>query len=222
MRPDPLILGLAGHAGAGKDTAAAYLHEVYGFHRFAFADPLREMLFALLDAAGADHVYVTERHLKEQPIPELHSEEGGAISYRRLAQTLGTEWARTQFGQGFWLRVASRALGLTGWPSAHHPVHELIVISDVRFANEAAWIKTLGGAVVRLHRHHSLSTHASETQVQGLEAWAEVDNTGSPEALSRRLDELMARLGIPPKPAEAPIKVAAWYPIPVDTSETLQ
>ncbi len=28
--PDPIVIGIAGHAGAGKDTAALYLVERYG------------------------------------------------------------------------------------------------------------------------------------------------------------------------------------------------
>ena len=46
---DPTILGLAGAAGSGKDTAADYLCTHYGFVRCAFADGLKTMLEALLE-----------------------------------------------------------------------------------------------------------------------------------------------------------------------------
>lgn len=34
-------IGLAGHAGVGKDSAAAHLASAYGYARVAFADPIR-------------------------------------------------------------------------------------------------------------------------------------------------------------------------------------
>jgi hypothetical protein len=41
------ILGLSGYARCGKDSAAAVLVEEFGFTRVAFADKLREVLYAL-------------------------------------------------------------------------------------------------------------------------------------------------------------------------------
>lgn len=38
------IIGLTGHAGAGKSTLAEYLCTKYGFSRLAFADALKGML----------------------------------------------------------------------------------------------------------------------------------------------------------------------------------
>ena len=42
-----MILGFAGPAGAGKDTAAAHLVAHHGYERRAFADPMRAALYAL-------------------------------------------------------------------------------------------------------------------------------------------------------------------------------
>lgn len=195
-RPDPFILGLTGPAGVGKDTAAEHLVRAHGFHRFAFADPLREMLFALLEQAGIDYAWVTEPHLKERPIPGL------GVSYRQLAQTLGTEWGRQQLGADFWLRVAGLSLGLSSAVlGAHHPIHDRIVIPDVRFPDEAAWIQRLGGAVIRIERPTMpVREHISEQLLTCFQPWATVLNTGTVPELHAALDPLIATLPLPPRP----------------------
>lgn len=196
--PDPFIVGFSGPAGVGKDTAADHLVRAHGFHRFAFADPLREMLFALLEQAGVDHAWATEPHLKEQPIPGL------GVSYRHLAQTLGTEWARQQLGADFWLRVASMALGLSG--AGGHvtaPIHDRIVIPDVRFPDEAAWITAQGGVVIRISRPvPGVRPHISEQLLDHIEPWAVVPNHGPITELHHRLDALMQQLFHPEQPLE--------------------
>lgn len=191
MLPDPLIIGLAGNAGVGKDAAAVYLQTAHRFEQYAFADPIRDMLGALLERCGIDHTWMTEPALKERPIPGL------GASYRALAQLLGTEWARQHLGEDFWLKTASLALGLSsarpGWPGA--PIHDRLVISDVRFPNEAHWIVQQGGVVIRIHREtRGVRAHLSETQLHLIQPWAEIDNNGSLQQLYRQLDVLVHRL----------------------------
>ena len=42
-----VIIGLSGYAQSGKDTVANILVQHYGYKRVAFADKIRECLFAL-------------------------------------------------------------------------------------------------------------------------------------------------------------------------------
>lgn len=178
------IIGLMGLAGAGKDTAADHLEAVHGFARYAFADPMRTMLEAMLVDAGLDYAYMYEPALKEQPIP------GIGHSYRHLAQTLGTEWGRQQLGTDFWLNLAGLNLGLP-----HAPIHDRIVITDVRFPNEAAWIQQHGGKVLRIQRNTApVRSHISEQLMTEIEPWATVDNFGPVEHLHAQLDALLHRL----------------------------
>lgn len=186
--PDPIVIGLCGAAGAGKDTAADYLCEHAGFVRYAFAEPLRNMLELMLTEAGIDYAWVHERALKEQPIPGL------GISYRRLAQTLGTEWGRQTLHADFWLALAELHLGLHGGPTAA-PVHDRIVITDVRFPNEAAWVARRGGVVVRVQRPApAVAAHVSEAHAAHLAAWLTLDNSGSVAALHDQLDAMLDAL----------------------------
>jgi hypothetical protein len=141
--PGLKLVGLTGPAGSGKDSAADHLCAHYGFVRAAFADPIRDMLAQLLEAVGVDHAVMTERHLKEQPLIDLHDK-----SSRQLMQTLGTEWGRKLVGVNLWVRAMEVRMGL----STGAPVNDRIVITDVRFANEAEMIKAYGGEILAIER----------------------------------------------------------------------
>ena len=65
------------------------------------------MLCSLFDLAGIDGAWTTDRALKELPTTL-------GWSYRHLAQSLGTEWARAQLADDFWLRVAGARLDAPG------------------------------------------------------------------------------------------------------------
>lgn len=49
-----------------------------------------------------------DRVKKEQPIPQL-----GGKSFRRLAQTLGTEWGRNCVGDSIWCDIVLDRVGLS-------------------------------------------------------------------------------------------------------------
>ena len=171
------LIGLCGAAGSGKSTVGAMLVQEHGFSSWAFAEPLRDMLAALFEAAGIDHAWMTEPGRKEQPIPEL------GLSARLLMQTLGTDWGRS-LDPALWVRVTARALGLHDLPDSM-PVHDRIVITDVRFPSEAAWIQALGGHVVLVDRPdvQPVRPHESEAHYLHLGHTATLDNSGGLEQL---------------------------------------
>jgi hypothetical protein len=186
MNRDPLIIGLTGLAGAGKDTVADRLCAAHGFERHAFAEPIRDMLTALLTGAGIDYAHLFERDLKELPVP------GIGVSGRRMMQTLGTEWGRSLDTQ-LWVRVAAVTLGLDDLPNTS-PVHDRIVLTDVRFPNEAAWIRSLGGYTWRVVRPApAVAEHVSEQHINQLPSDLSIDNSGTLEDLHDEVD-FFARL----------------------------
>lgn len=94
------LIGLAGVARSGKDTAAAFLHEMPNVSSFALADPLKlgcQIIFGLSDEETWCDSY------KEIPIQHWQK------SPRQLFQMVGTEWMRT-FNPDFWLMRASRVI----------------------------------------------------------------------------------------------------------------
>lgn len=176
------IVGLTGFAGAGKDTAAQFLKEALAARQkrvacMAFADPIRAALMAM----GVPSSYMNERSLKEAPIP------GIGVSYRLLAQTLGTEWGRQQISADFWVSLVEQRL--QGLDMVHH-LPNVLVMTDVRFQNEADWIRRQHGMLVRVDRQGvaPVRCHVSERELHGIEHV--VRNDSDLEALRTRCDAL--------------------------------
>ena len=182
------LVGLCGAAGSGKSTAGDILVDRHGFTSWAFAEPLRDMLAAMFEPAGIDHRWFTEPGLKEQPIPEL------GFTGRLLMQTLGTEWGR-KLDPSLWVRLTSRALGLHDLPDST-PVHDRIVITDVRFPEEAEWIRRVGGHVVLVDRPQAVPVrqHESEAHYRRLEHTAVIDNSGGLEQLHAQVSHALMRI----------------------------
>lgn len=184
----PNIIGLMGPAGSGKDTVREILAK-HGYYGFAFADPIREMLKPLLLACGVGLNWMTDRALKEQPMPVL------GVSYRQLAQTLGTEWARAQ-APDFWLRIAAASMMEVSISTFGPPC---FVISDVRFPNEAEWIRHLGGQIWRIDRAdvEPVRRHTSEALIDRIEPDFVLENNGSVDDLPVAVATALALMSTP-------------------------
>lgn len=182
---DVLLVGIVGRAGVGKTTVSEYLQAAHQFEAHALADPIKTMLHALFVDIGVDYAHLFDADKKHLPIPEL-----GGITARRLMQTLGTDWGLDMISPDLWTRAADLVLGL---PLA--PVHDRIVISDVRFQREADWLRAHGGRLVRLTRQKAQhpGRHRSEAEADGIAVDAEIANDGPLEDLYGELEVLLAQ-----------------------------
>lgn len=180
------ILGLHGPIGSGKDTAADALGP-RGFTRMSFADPLRvagSMVY------GIPLRYFIDRELKESPLPN------SKMTPRRVLQIMGTEVCRS-IEERLWvkrtmLRIAS-AMDARSEISMSHPNMISgaggikVVIPDVRFQNEADFVRFVGGRIVRLSRPYLDAQqlmkkgggHASESGISSHPTDIELVNSGS-------------------------------------------
>lgn len=181
----PRLIGLVGYAGTGKDTVRHLLETEHGFVGLAFADPIRAMLRALFTTNGIDEKYIDERDHKEATIEDLLTAQ--PVTYRQMAQTLGTEWGRN-LSPDFWLQIAGAFIA-----EQRRRGERLFVISDVRFINEAQWIKDAGGELWHVHRPGvaAVRPHASEAEIAHIEVDRVIDNSGSLDDLWSRVDDVM-------------------------------
>jgi len=155
-----MIIGLTGYAQSGKDTVAKILVENYGYTRVAFADKIREFLYEtnpMYDSMAGEPVFVkakVDRDGWENAKKSPH--------IRRLLQNSGVA-ARKIFGEDFWVNQVFKDID----PSSN------IVITDVRFSNEAEAIKLItqftgiGSQVWRIKRIgvDAVNAHVSESQM---------------------------------------------------------
>lgn len=164
--PQIPLIGITGRARSGKDTVANFIVAAQGGYRYSFADPLRAMLVPL----GVDLNDPYWQARKEEVIPAL------GVSPRRLMQTLGTEWGRVMINPDMWLIMAQQRL------LAHGPG---MVIPDVRFENEAAWVRKHGGRIIHLTRPNTkaVEAHASEAGIVFVDTDVALFNTGTLEEL---------------------------------------
>lgn len=188
------LIGLVGHAGTGKDTAAAFLPA----KKFSFAGPMKEFVKRAFDFTD-EQVYGASEH-RNRPDPRYTRPDGVPLTPRHALQTLGTEWGRScyenvwaEFGVRTateWLKENTAAKRLTGWPYDD----AIAVITDCRFVNEAKAIRAAGGEVWRIVRPgHVLppevANHPSETEQDTPEMEAFVTRTIVNDGTLERLKE---------------------------------
>jgi len=163
------LIGLAGPAGSGKDTIADYLVETYDYDKMSFAAPIKDALCAMFNW---DPSKLNDREWKEAVLPDIGK------SPRQLMQTLGTEWGRNLVNPHLWLIIAKGEIEY----AQHHDFD--IVVSDVRFENEAKMIREMGGVIWHIERDPKAAkmAHASEAGVERTLDDVLFLNTGTIEA----------------------------------------
>lgn len=151
-----MIVGFAGAAGSGKDTAAAALIAGMGFRKASFAQHLKDTLDFLF---GWESDWES-LEWKETPNPAAYN-----LTPREIAQSFGTDWGRNRINDNLWVDRAVLNLSIRSEP--HH------VFTDVRFPNEAAAIRSAGGIIiyVRCEDRMAAATELSNHESEGWQEW---------------------------------------------------
>lgn len=123
-----LIVGLSGYPKSGKNHMAAVLKMHYGFLPVTLALP-----FKLLAVA------------RGMPFEEVLGDKQKSLETRRYLQRKGTEEGRDLHGEDWWVLHADAFIRYYATFGFHR-----FVFTDVRFPNEAAYVRYNGGLLVRL------------------------------------------------------------------------
>lgn len=195
-----MILGLCGYKGVGKDSVASRISWGRSGVRFiALADPIKEAVRSWFDMPN---VYGPSalREWEDRRYP-YRFEDGreGYLTPRYVLQQLGTEFGRRLYPD-IWINIALRHAAKlldqdddgTGSPNCA----SLVVITDVRFVDEARRIREAGGAVWRITRPgYGASGHGSEVEQGSLamtgQVTAEICNDGTLADLEMRVKEAL-------------------------------
>ena len=171
-----LLIGITGKAHAGKDTVADMIARESTSRQIAFASPIKEAFKAIFGFHPDDF-----SEGKEAQVP------GFDFTIREALQTLGTEWGRN-LQHDIWLQIAlNKYHGSLVFP------YKYVLITDVRFDNEADLIRANNGIVVEVRRTaaETVAAHSSEN---GLTDKADFTlcNDGTLEQLEEKVKEMLS------------------------------
>lgn len=168
-----MLIGLTGVMGSGKDTAGQfiidYIHSLrMRARRDAFADRLKVSAakaigFELADDAECislmNEIKVNGEITVRIPRDEQYTAPyEHTISGRSFLQYYGTEAHRDVFGYDFWVDAV-----LSGYD-----IREVLVVTDVRFDNEAQAVRDKGGVIWEVKRPGIRTAHAHPSE-QGVD-----------------------------------------------------
>jgi hypothetical protein len=177
------LIGLCGYAQVGKDTVAGFL-KTQGWTRVAFADALRDVLYALNPIVQGGSYFE-----RVQDLVDRHGWDKAKVDYqeiRQLLQRLGTEAGRDTLGENVWVRIGEDKIEAANGP---------VVVTDCRFPNEVQLIKRRKGTLIWIERPGTgaANAHASEHSVTRDDCDIVLNNNGTFEDLYRKIDKFVGR-----------------------------
>lgn len=163
-----LLVGLVAKARSGKDTVADRLVNKHNFYKGSFAIPVKE--FAI-------------RHFGLTP-EELYGNK--TEKSRWIIQAIGNG-CREEFGKDIWVEKLLKTIAGV----------ETVVISDVRYINEANCIKARGGYIIKIERPDAPqieygADHPSEMEMGSIIPNFSLHNDGSLHQLYTRVDGIVS------------------------------
>jgi hypothetical protein len=181
------IIGVSGCKRSGKDTIGKYLVNNHGFVRIAFADSLKDackIIFGFSDEQvhGDEAKEVVDEYWKHAP--------------REILQKVGTELFRDtlplvcqNISKDVWIRSVDRKI-----KNLQKLGHNKFVITDLRFPNEAQFIKQNGGTIWKVSRDiikNNQTDHQSEALIDDLPYDHLFDNSRTIDDLFEKVENMM-------------------------------
>lgn len=171
-----MLVGFTGKARSGKDTAALFVIETFNLEKYSFAQPIKEACKVMF-GWNEEHV---NGSLKEA------IDDHYGVSPRQAMQTLGTEWGRNTIHNEMWIKRAEMAFKQSSMG---------IVIPDVRFENEAEFIRDNGGVLIHVTRPNviQVNAHSSEAGVRVTEDDFVIVNDSTISQLHLQVEQALAQ-----------------------------
>jgi hypothetical protein len=121
------VIGISGKANVGKDHLVKHEFDPLGYKQISFAWHFKVELVARGEATHEDVFLTKPPHV------------------RTRLQEIGNYY-REKFGGDYWVKVVEEWMRVLH----DHMAIDKFVIADIRFPEEAAWVKRLGGKVFRI------------------------------------------------------------------------
>jgi hypothetical protein len=163
-----MIIGLCGKKRVGKDTVADYLVNKYGFVKYSFSQPIKEVAKIMFDFSD-EQLY---GDLKENEDPRW------GISPRHFFQNFGTEYMQYIFPTHFpnsTKTIPNKCFWVKRFMIWYYKEKEKdpnikVVIADVRFVHEFNSLKKINAYLIKIENDNisNLDTHCSENELNEL------------------------------------------------------
>ena len=174
-----IIIGLSGKKRSGKNTVAKLIATSTPLRvkEFAFADPLKE---EVCKACGISRTIL----------------EQNKDNFRLILQGWGTDFRRKMHGDDYWIKKTGMALHA----AVMSEQADIFVCTDLRFENEADFLRKCGATIVRVNRTSPTDDeHASETDLDNYKFDFVINNSSTLNALASDVQMLLHNLHIKTK-----------------------
>lgn len=167
------VVGIVGRKRSGKDTLANFATEILGDVKvLSFAEPLKQ---------ACKHAY----NLRDEQLDETKDEvdKRWGMSPREMMKTLGVDYFRAKDPCQWTKNMKFRMDKAVSSPET------VVVISDVRFQNEAAFVRENGGVLIHVSRalQSNSDDHVSEKTTDEIACDHYIANDGSLQDLKNKL-----------------------------------
>ena len=210
-----MLIGISGKAGAGKSTLGNMLSKLSGYPTLGLADTLKQKVNTIFGwdnrhsfgSLKEEEQYTKVTHISQINLilntcwngiidmdydklrafytvfePYVCFDNMGFIQWkispRKAYQLFGTEFGRKQLKDTLWLDLAQD--------------HD-IIWTDVRFDNEAEYLKSKGGILIEVVSDRETtkeSSHSSEAGVDKSYISITIDNTGTLKKLEKEAEKV--------------------------------
>lgn len=178
-----MIICLTGQKTNGKDTAGEIIIELgtaegIRFKRLAFADTMKIMFANSLGIYEDEIEYINSK--KNDCLSDKNHDL--EITYRECLINFGQS-VKKHLGGDFWAHLAFSEIA--PWPD--------IVVTDLRFEEEAEYVRNLGGYIIHLYREEDQEdgTLAGEQKLPAHLIDFELDNTKDIPHLRQNIQNIL-------------------------------
>lgn len=185
-----IVIGLSGKKYSGKDTFCSAIQKVSDLpvKRIALADPLKDEVYQFI--------------LKPHNIDRQALDDARKKHFRLILQGWGTDFKRYFFGTDYWIIKLDETLK----SPAFKDFQGIVVITDIRFRDEAEYVNKINGILVRIvrpeksfwrslvNRLRKLDNHPSETALDDYKFDNYICNDGTIEDLEQKAEVFIENL----------------------------
>jgi hypothetical protein len=189
-----MLVSVSGLIGSGKDTVADYLVKEHGFEKISFAGTVKDMLAVVF---GWDRNMLEgatkESRAWRNEVDQWWANKLGIPHFtpRWAMQNIGTDLWRNYFNNNIWIFAVEKRLS---------EMKGNVVISDARFPNELAMLKSVGAKLLCIERGEKPDWYG----------WARKYNVTQDGEVKTRMKIIGSLVEAEPNPINCKIHISEW------------